>query len=315
MFQNAIALLRSKLFSPIFKTILLLVGVSLLFGCSSDMPFGFLKPNGVTAFEERQLFFDSLALMLIVVIPVIIMSFAFVFRYRRTHHAKDYKPNWSHSVFLETIWWGIPCAIIIILGVMTWKSTHKLDPFQPIGNKPVDLRIQVVALPWKWLFIYPDQKIATLNYLEVPKGKQVLFIMTNDNVAMSAFFIPELGSQIYTMAGMRTKLHVLPTFVGTYRGLNTQYNGEGFSDMHFPVHVVSDEEMAAWVKQVKKSSDKLTNDEYQEIRKPSIAAPAKFYSVAPINLFDNVLNYYMTAKPGDKLVIETTSPEVNKHAK
>ncbi|MBV9576844.1 MAG: COX aromatic rich motif-containing protein [Gammaproteobacteria bacterium] len=264
-----------------------------LTGCA-DQSIGLLNPKGLIAFEERKLFFDTLALMLIVVLPVIIMSFTFVYHYRASHRIKEYKPNWGHNLFLESLWWGIPCIIIFVLAILTWKKTYELDPYQRISHYSLPvLQIHVIALPWKWLFIYPQENIATVNYLEIPIGQQVEYWITTDNVPMSAFFIPQLGSQIYAMAGMRTRLHLLANHLGVYDGMNTQFNGDGFSDMHFPVHVVEPEEMQQWVNKIKKSPHHLTEKTYLDLLKPSINNPPQFFSGAPANLFNQVIALYM----------------------
>jgi cytochrome o ubiquinol oxidase subunit II len=269
---------------------------TLLAGCDQKVT-GILNPKGIISYEERILLFDSVALMLIVVIPVIIMSFAFIIRYREGKRTSAYKPNWGHSVFLEGFWWGIPCLIIVALGIMAWHYTHKLDPYRKIDGYPVSLKVQVVALPWKWLFIYPEQNIASVNYLKLPVNQQVQFFLTSDNVPMSAFFVPQLGSQIYTMAGMQTQLHLLATQTGTYRGLDSQYNGDGFSDMHFPVEVVDDAEMKAWFASVKNSNKTLNLSNYTKLRQNSIAHPKEFYSGVEDKLFMNIMHYYMGHGP------------------
>ena len=264
-----------------------------LTGCHGHL-VGFLNPKGIIAHEERRLLFDTLALMMIVVLPVIIMSIAFVYHYQVSHHIKDYKPNWGHSFFLEGLWWGIPCVIILILAIITWKKTYALDPYRSIpGNQEQPMLVQVIALPWKWLFIYPSDNIATINYLMLPVNKQVEFWITTDNVPMSAFFIPQLGSQIYTMTGMRTRLHLLATQIGTYDGMNTQYNGAGFSDMHFVVQVVTEDELQKWITTVKRSTERLTNDRYQSLLRPVINAKPVFYSFVEENLFNQVIDTYM----------------------
>jgi len=266
-----------------------------LAGCKGHV-VGILNPKGIVAYEERKLFFDTLALMLIVVLPVIVMSFTFVYHYQASHRVKEYKPNWSHSFFLESLWWGIPCVIILVLAILTWKKTHELDPYNRItGLNQSPLLIQVIALPWKWLFIYPQQNIATVNYLMIPTGQQVEYWITTDNVPMSAFFIPQLGSQIYAMAGMRTRLHLLASQPGNYDGMNTQFNGDGFSDMHFAVHVVQPEEMQQWLNQMKKSINHLTDAAYSELLKPSINSEPKFFSGVTTDLFQNVIATYMNS--------------------
>lgn len=264
-----------------------------LTGCEGHL-VGMLNPKGLIAYQERKLFFDTLALMMIVVLPVIIMSFTFIYHYQISHKVTDYKPNWSHNYFLESLWWGIPCVIILALAVMTWKKTHELDPYQRIaGHSEEPLIIQVVALPWKWLFIYPKQGIATVNYLEIPVGQQVEYWITADNVPMSAFFVPQLGSQIYAMAGMRTRLHLLANEAGVYEGLNTQYNGEGFSDMHFVVNVVEPAAMDAWISDMQKSPNALTAAAYGDLLNQSVNVPPAFYSGVEPGLFENAMHVYM----------------------
>lgn len=286
----------SEIAKLIAKSLILVTGcafIASITGCNSTHS-GLLNPKGVVAFQERKLFFDTLALMLIVVLPVIIMSFTFVYHYQVSHRIKDYKPNWSHSYFLEALWWGIPCAIIVILAVLTWKKTHELDPYRSItGHDQPPMLIQAIALPWKWLFIYPEQNIATINYLVVPKGVQVEYWITADNVAMSAFFIPQLGSQIYAMAGMRTRLHLVANELGVYNGMNTQFNGAGFAEMQFPVYVIEPDKMQTWVDGVKASSSALTPEIYTDLLQPSFGNLPKFYNGVEPNIFQNALNAYM----------------------
>lgn len=267
----------------------------ILSGCNEHL-VGMFAPAGIIAQQEHRLFYDTLALMMIVVLPVIIMSITFVYHYQASHRIRDYKPNWAHNYFLESLWWGIPCVIIVILATITWKKSHELDPYNKIsGVQGEPLLVQAIALPWKWLFIYPKQGIATVNYLEVPVGQQVEYWITTDNVPMSAFFVPQLGSQIYTMAGMRTRLHLMADKVGVYEGMNTQFNGDGFSDMTFKAHVVSPDEMQRWVESVKKSPDHLTTEAYGKLLNPSTAVPPKFYSNPAPDLFNTVIMTYMNS--------------------
>ncbi len=296
----------SSLFYRVISVLCLLAGGFVLLSLTAckGQSIGMLNPAGIIAYEERKLFFDSLALMLIVVLPVIIMSIAFAYHYQVSHRVKDYKPNWSHSYFLETIWWSIPCVIIVILAVLTWKKTHELDPYHKIpGHNEAPLLVQVIALPWKWLFIYPQQNIATVNYLVIPVGQQVEYWITADNVPMSAFFVPQLGSQIFAMAGMRTRLHLLANQAGVYDGMNTQFNGEGFSDMHFAVHAVAPEALQQWFATIKKSAKPLTQAAYSQLLNQSIADPPQFFAGIQANLFESVTTTYMntfgTAHPRD----------------
>jgi len=286
-FSNPFKVRRSFYFAIIF--ICFILG---LVGCEGHL-VGVLNPKGIITYEERKLLFDTLALMLIVVLPVIIMSFVFVYHYQASHQIKDYKPNWGHSYFLETLWWGIPCIIVFILAIITWKKTHELDPYRPIsGHSQPTINVQAIALPWKWLFIYPQESIATINYLVVPVGHQVEYWLTTDNVPMSAFFIPQIGSQIYAMAGMRTRLFLIGNQVGEFDGLNAQFNGNGFSDMHFPVYVVTEENYKQWIEQVKQSKTQLDAKTYLDLLHPTIANPPQFFSNVLPNLFDDVVAIY-----------------------
>ena len=266
-----------------------------LCGCQEHF-IGMLNPKGIIALDQRKLFFDTLALMLIVVLPVIIMSITFVYHYQVSHKIRDYKPNWGHNTYLEALWWGIPCVIILVLATVTWKKTHQLDPYTRIaGYDEKPMVVQVIALPWKWLFVYPEQQIATTDYLEIPVGEQVEYWITADNVPMSAFFVPQLGSQMYAMAGMRTRLHLLATEVGVYDGLNTLYNGDGFPGMHFEVHVVPPQELQQWFAQVKQSSSVLTEDAYKQLAMPSTADTPKLFSGVDKDLFHHVIMTYMSS--------------------
>jgi cytochrome o ubiquinol oxidase subunit 2 len=266
-----------------------------LTGCKSLLD-GILNPKGIIAYEQRKLFFDSLALMLIVVLPVIIMSITFVYHYQASHKIRDYKPNWSHSYFLESLWWGIPCVITVILAVLTWNKTHELDPYNKIaGSNEAPLLIQVIALPWKWLFIYPEQGIASINYLEIPVGRDVEYWITTDNTPMSAFFIPQLGGQIYTMTGMRTRMHLLANQTGDFVGMNTNFSGDGFSDMKFVTHAVTPAEFSQWSDQVKLSPNHLTDDTYKLLVNPTVANAPEFFTDVTPDLFQRVLNIYMNS--------------------
>ena len=270
------------------------ITIGLLAITSHVMAQGVLVPKGVIAHAEHKLMFDTLALMLIVVLPVIVMSFAFAQRFRESNRPKEYQPEWCHSTMLEVFWWGIPTLIIIALAVITWHKTHELDPYKPlsVGGKPE--QIDVVALRWKWLFIYPKEGIATINDLYLPAKQQIRFHITAD-APMSSFHIPQLGGQIYAMAGMRTKLHLYSEHLGTYEGLNTQLNGKGFSHMHFPVHVVSSGEFKRWTHQIKISATPLTIHDYAALYQPTIDAPQVHFGKVPPHLFKRIMQQYMQA--------------------
>jgi cytochrome o ubiquinol oxidase subunit II len=252
---------------------------------------GVLSPKGIIAHQERKLMFDTLALMLIVVLPVIVMSFAFAYRYKATKRLGSYHPDWSHNTLLEAFWWGIPGVIVLVLAYIVWHKTHELDPYKTINVKGDIEEVQVVALRWKWLFIYPKEGIATINDLHLPVNKQFSFQITADS-PMSSFDIPQLGGQIYAMAGMRTKLHLYTTHKGIYEGLNTQLNGDGFSMMHFKTHVVSQKAFDRWVEHVKQNSKALSLSEYKTLYEPNVGMPPVHFSSVQNDLFQKIMAQY-----------------------
>jgi cytochrome o ubiquinol oxidase subunit II len=252
---------------------------------------GMLDPKGIIALEQRTLLFNAVLIMLIVVVPVIIMSFVFAYRYRSTARKGDYKPDWHHSTLLECFWWGIPTIIILILGIIVWNKTHELDPYHEINVAGEKERIEVVALSWKWLFIYPKENIAAVNELYLPAGKQVEFYITAD-APMSAFSIPQLAGQIYAMAGMRTRLHIYSDQIGNYEGLNTQLSGYGFADMHFTAHVVDQNNFDAWVKTVKQSKKSLDVGAYKKLFKTDASHPIEHYTTVKPDLFSEIMLQY-----------------------
>jgi len=238
--------------------------------------------------------------MLIVIIPVIILSIDFVYHYREKNHEKqvtdrkvEYKPNWSESTFFETLWWSIPCVIVLALAFISWHFTHKLDPYRTLNYPDKPVHVQVVSLPWKWLFIYPEYNIATVNNLVLPKDRQIAFSLSCDNVPMSSFIVPQLGSQIYTMAGMETKLHLIPTEIGSFRGLNAQWNGEGFSEMHFIVDVKEYDQFIDWTEQMQSMSNPLDANKYQQVRQPEIGVKPEYFSSVQPDLFHEIIHSYM----------------------
>ena len=279
----------------LFKFLSILMVFMSLSGCK--IVGGVVQPKGTIALEEKKLLIDSVLFMLIVVIPVIILSFAFVWKYRAGNKKSTYKPNWSHNATLEYIWWGIPCLIILILGIMTWVTTHSLDPYKPLkGEKGKPLTIQAVSLSWKWLFIYPEQNIATVNYIEIPKDRQVRFLITSDS-PMTAFFIPQLGSQIYSMAGMQTKVHIKATENGIYKGFAAHYNGDGFSDMKYNVKVESTKDFNNWVNNVKSNNNYKMLDipSYKKLQQKTINDPVSYYSGVTPNLFKKIMMQYKSS--------------------
>ena len=216
---------------------------TLLAGCDTVV----MNPSGDIAAQQAQLIVTSTVLMLLIIVPVIVLTLVFAWRYRASNTDAPYSPDWDHSTRLELVIWGAPLLIIIALGALTWINTHKLDPWRPLqridAERPLDpavapMVVQVVALDWKWLFLYPDQGVGTVNQLVIPAGVPVHFKLTSASV-MNTFFVPQLGSMVYVMNGMQTELHLQADREGDYFGLSAHFSGDGFSDMNFRVQAVS----------------------------------------------------------------------------
>ncbi|MEJ8474245.1 ubiquinol oxidase subunit II [Roseibium algae] len=279
---------------------------ALLSGCN----FVVMAPSGDIASQQRDLIVISTILMLIIVIPVISLTLFFAWRYRQSNTTAKYDPEWSHSTRLEVIIWAAPLAIIIALGAITWISTHTLDPYRPLdrisADKPLNadvkpITVEVVALDWKWLFIYPDLGISTVNELAAPVDVPINFKITAASV-MNSFYIPALAGQIYAMAGMETKLHAVINEPGDYTGFSSNYSGAGFSGMRFTFKGLEQDDFDKWVETVKASETDLTRNAYLELEKPTENAPVNYYAKTDSNLYDVILD--MCADPSDQCMSE-----------
>lgn len=266
-----------------------------------------LDPKGIISLKEQDLIWIATLLMLIVVIPVLIMTFAICLRYRSTNKDAEYDPDWNHDALAESIWWGFPCLIILLLSIVTYVSSYNLDPFRPFRSGIKPITIQVVALPWKWLFIYPDQKIASVNFIQFPEHIPLTFDITAD-APMNSFWIPQLGGQIYAMPGMKTKLHLIADEPGDYRGSSANISGEGFSGMNFIAKSGSQKEFEQWIESAKQSGHDLDAKEYLKLAEPSEYNPVALYSLKDEDLFDQIVMKY--TMPDHPLRAETTK-EVN----
>jgi len=278
----------------------LLPFLALLGGCDAVV----LAPSGDIAAQQRDLLVESTLLMLLIIVPVIALVVIFAWRYRSSNKAARYEPEWDHSTHLELIIWAAPLLIIICLGALTWLGTHLLDPYRELGRiadgKPVavnvqPLQVEVVALDWKWLFIYPQYGIASVNEMAAPVNRPIDFQITASSV-MNAFYVPALAGMVYAMPGMETKLHAVINQAGNFRGISANYSGAGFSGMHFDFKGVSDADFDTWVASVKAASDKLDTPTYLELQKPSENEPVRHYASADPKLYDAILN--MCVEPG-----------------
>ena len=262
---------------------LALAAVVTLGGCSE----GVLDPKGPIAIAERQILLNALGIMLAIVIPVILATFGVAYWYRASNERARYRPNFAYSGRLEMLVWSIPAMTVFLVGGVAWVGSHDLSPRKPIESTVKPVRVQVASLDWKWLFIYPDQNVASVNRLVIPVGTPISMELTSSGV-MNSFFVPQLGSQIYTMAGMITRLQLQADHPGTYRGFSAQFSGEGFADMHFDADAVTDETFAKWVETARGSGSQLDAQAYAELAKPSAAiAPFTYRAVAP-GLFDSI---------------------------
>jgi cytochrome o ubiquinol oxidase subunit II len=264
-----------------------------------------LSPSGDIATQQRNLIVISTILMLLIVVPVIFLTLFFAWRYRQSNTQAKYDPEWHHSTRLEVVIWSAPLAIIIALGALTWISTHTLDPYRPLDRisegKPISgdvkpLTVEVVALDWKWLFIYPDLGIASVNELAAPVDMPITFKITSASV-MNSFFVPALAGQIYAMAGMQTKLHAVINKPGTYEGFSANYSGAGFSHMRFKFHGMDKAGFDQWVAKVKSDGTELSRSAYLSLEKPSEKVPVRYYASTDTGLYDAILN--LCAHPGD----------------
>ncbi|WP_292053877.1 MULTISPECIES: ubiquinol oxidase subunit II [unclassified Brevundimonas] len=290
--------LRSRLLRPLALAPLM----AALSGCEAIV----LAPAGDIAMQQRDLLVVSVLLMLIVIVPVMALTVYFAWKYRASNKKveKDYSPDWDHSTHLELVIWAVPLLIIICLGAVTWAGTHLLDPYRPLDR--IDkaqaitadhevLQVEVVALDWKWLFIYPQYGIATVNELAAPVDRPIRFHITASGV-MNSFYIPALAGQIYAMPGMETKLHAVINRPGSYTGFSANYSGDGFSNMRFAFHGMEEGDFDQWVAKVRAGGQGLDRDSYLELERPSEKVPVTYYGGVDDHLFNAIVN--MCVQPG-----------------
>ena len=294
---------------------LVLLPALLLAGCNTVV----MNPSGDIAAQQGHLIFVSTMLMLLIIVPVIVLTFWFAWRYRQsqTDAAVPYDPEWDHSTMLELVIWGAPLLIIIALGLLTWITTHTLDPYRPLERidaqhpvsaevKPLD--VEVVALDWKWLFIYPEQGVATVNELVAPVNTPIRFKITASTV-MNSFYIPALAGQIYAMPGMETALNAVINKEGDYQGFSANYSGAGFSDMRFTFHGVSADGFNQWVQSTKAAGGALDRPVYQDLEQPSVNPPVRRFAKVDADLYHAILNRCVAA--GSPCMDETMMTHLN----
>ncbi|WP_284313891.1 ubiquinol oxidase subunit II [Labrys miyagiensis] len=286
--------------SKLWRSLLALPLLGLLTGCNAVV----LSPSGDIAARQRDLLLYSTALMLVIIIPVMALTILFAWRYRQSNTSARYEPDWDHSTQLELVIWAVPLLIIIVIGAITWTGTHLLDPYRPLeqvaAGKPVaadaqPLEVQVVSLDWKWLFIYPQYGIATVNEMAAPVNRPISFKITSSTV-MNSFYIPALAGQIYSMPAMETKLHAVINQPGEYEGISANYSGAGFSGMHFKFHGLDQAGFDQWIQKAKSSGSALDRASYQVLEKPSENEPVRYYNSVDGDLYHAILN--LCIEPG-----------------
>lgn len=287
---------KQKSLPGIYKIILAAVALmgtlGIAFFLLQGVDFAILNPKGEVANRQMQLIIIATLLGLIVVVPVFVMLFYVAWKYREGNTKAKYMPEWKNNNYVEALWWGIPLVIITVLGVVAWQSSHELDPYKPLSSDEKPVKIQVVALQWRWLFIYPEDNIASINEVHIPVGRPVNFEITAD-APMNSFWIPKLGGQVYAMTGMSTKLHLKADEAGDYEGRSANISGEGFADMKFMTKAVSEYNYQDWVKSAKRSSLQLDRTLYDELAKPSKELIPQYYILKQPDLYDTIVMKYM----------------------
>ncbi|MBS0629249.1 MAG: ubiquinol oxidase subunit II [Verrucomicrobia bacterium] len=250
-----------------------------------------LDAKGMIGKKEADLIITASLLMLIVVIPVYILTLFFAWKYREGGRNARHEPDWEHNYIAEYCWWGVPLIIVAVLAVITWKSSHELSPFKPIESDKKTMKIQVVALQWKWLFIYPEQGIASVNLVQFPEKTPINFEITSD-APMNSFWIPQLGGQIYAMPAMRSQLYLIADEPGSYRGLSSNISGSGFAGMTFTAVASSEADFQKWVADARRSGKTLKFADYLKLVKPSENVPVSTYVLGEKDLFDQIMQQY-----------------------
>ncbi len=255
-----------------------------------DIPV--LSPHGTIAEQQYVLLLIVVGLGFFVIVPVFVLLFVIAWKYRASNTKAKYDPHFEDHKGFEITWWGIPILIIVALAVITWVSTHALDPYKPLESEVTPVNVQVVSLEWKWLFIYPDHNVATVNYLNIPKDTPISLSITSD-APMNAFWVPALAGQVYSMTGMSTKLHFMANKVGTFHGSSSNISGDGYADMKFKVYSLNEGDFERWARQAALSENELTSSSYAELAKPSRRLPEATYALKSDTLYTDIVMKYM----------------------
>lgn len=267
-----------------------LIGIFIYVTKGRDIPV--LNPQGEIANQQYLLILITVGLGIFVIVPVFILLFSVAWKYRAGNKKAKYEPDLEGNKALEILWWGIPFLIIIVLAVITHISTHALDPYKSLNSNKTPVNVQVIALPWNWLFIYPDDGTATLNYMNIPEDTPINLSITSD-APMNSFWVPALAGQVYAMSGMTTKLHLMADTVGSYNGSTANISGEGYATMRFKVNSLTEAEYKTWLDKSVDSSNMLTSASYSEISKAHERMSETTYMLMAPGLFNEVVMKYM----------------------
>jgi len=284
--------------------LLFFIAIGLFWWLIKDETVAVLDPKGTIAAQQKDLLIFASALSLIIIVPVFALTFGIVWKYHEGSKRAKYMPNWASSKRAEALWWGIPLILIVILSVVIWISSHSLDPYKPLVSDKKPLTVQVIALQWKWLFIYPEQNIASVNYLHIPVDRPISFELTSD-APMNSFWIPQLGGQVYAMSGMTTKLHLMASEAGTYHGMTANISGKGYADMTFDTKAVAQPDFDEWVLQAQRNGNPLTTTGYDQLASPTEKNPVTIYSSRPSDLYDTVVMKYMMPTSAEGMTHDT----------
>lgn len=281
---------KFKVLTPLILGILVILA-AVIYLRHTSIPV--LEPKGIIGQKEKNLLVFTFLLGLGIIIPVFIMAILILYRYRENNPKKvTYSPDWNSHKLAEITWWTIPIIFIIILGIVTWHSTYQLDPYKSLASKNKQINIDVVSLDWKWLFIYPNQNIATVNYIQIPNNTPINFTITSDTV-MNSFWVPQLGGQIYAMPGMVTQLNLMANQIGNYSGSSANISGQGFAGMKFTITSTSLNSFNDWINTIKRGKSALTSVTYASLAKPSINNIPSYYSSVSRDLYDRIIIKYM----------------------
>lgn len=283
--------MKRKILIIMFCVVFGLAAIVLVLANENTLVF---HPKGVVAKDEMRLIITNVALMLVIILPTYLLLFSVLWRHITKKEEAEYKPEHTYGIKGEFLMWALPSVIVVILATITWEATHRLNPYNPLESESDDpLTVEVVALDWKWLFIYPEQGIATLNYLQIPEKTVIHFKLAADNTPMNSFWIPQLSGQIYSMTGMTTQLYLKADGIGDYTGRAVEINGEGYADMHFKVKSTSQKDFENWIAEAKKSSHHLKQKDYDELVKPFVDKSIVFFSEVDKDLFHKIVHKYM----------------------